>query len=96
MHHIRWRNQRSRPMKITIKAFNREKHFDIAIDEDTGAYLVGIPFNMGPAEHTNYYGISKEQFELGVSDPGALGYLVDGQRFHGSGGLYFSTASKAG
>lgn len=78
-------------MKITIKAFNREKHFDVALDEDSGTYLVGIPFNYGPVEHTNYYEISKNEFERGVSDPSSLSDLVDGQTFKGKGGMFFST-----
>ena len=78
-------------MKITIKAFNREKYFDIALDEDTGTFLIGIPFNYGPAEHANYYVISRELFQLGIKDPGALSHLVEGQAFLGSGRFYYST-----
>lgn len=78
-------------MRITIKAFNREKHFDVAFDEDSGTYLVGIPFNYGPAEHTNYYVISQEEFERGESDPESLSDLVDGQTFRGEERMFHST-----
>ena len=76
-------------MKITIKAFNREKHFDVAIDEDSGTCLIGIPFYYGPTEHTNYYVISKNEFECGVIDPSSLSDLVDGQTFKGKGRKFF-------
>ena len=49
-------------MKSTIKAFNREENFDVALEEDSEIYLIGISFNYGPAEHTNYYVIPKDEF----------------------------------
>lgn len=78
-------------MNIKIKAFNREKHFDIALDEDSGTYLIGVPFDYGPAEHANYYVISKNEFECGVNNPDSLSHLVDGQKFNGNGRMFFST-----
>jgi hypothetical protein len=78
-------------MKISIKAFNRTKFFEIAVDEETGVCLVGIPFNYGPAEHSKYYEISREEFALGLLDPEALNHLVEDQNFNGPGFIYYST-----
>jgi hypothetical protein len=78
-------------MNIVIKAINRDKYFDISVDEDNGTCLIGIPFDHGPAGHTNYYAISKSEFDLGIRNPSNLDHLVDGQNFQGSGKLYYST-----
>lgn len=69
-------------------------HFDIAIDEDNGTYLIGIPFDYGPAGHTNYYAISKDDFDAGIRNPENLNHMVDGQSFLGNGSFYYSTLSK--
>ena len=80
-------------MRIEIIAFNKDKYFDIAVDTDNEVFLLGIPFNYGPAEHTKYYRISKKEFELGKASPTNLNHLVDGQNFKGDGELYYSTCT---
>jgi hypothetical protein len=80
-------------MKIEIKAFNKEKYFDLAIDTENDIFLIGIPFNNGPAEHTNYYQISEDEYRTGIENTGRLNHLVNGQKFLGNGSLYYSTFS---
>jgi hypothetical protein len=78
-------------VQIEIMAFNPVGFFEIAIDRSNGRPLIGIPFDVGPAGHCNYYVISDVEYRQGLADPRSLDHLVSGQDFRGSGRLYHST-----
>lgn len=78
-------------MRIQSKKFFNEQFVELAIDNENGTYLLGIPFDVGGAGHVSYYVISKLDFDSGMSDPVSLGALEKDGSFLGRGLLYWSS-----
>lgn len=77
-------------MNIRCVAFYQEQYVELAVDDDTGVCLLGVPFDSGGSGHTRYYEITRSAFEAGLQNPTSLRSLEQDGIFRGGGSLYWS------
>lgn len=76
---------------IKVVRFYPDRFLELAVDEQAGVHLLGIPFDVGGSGHTRYYRISSEEFDACMSDGSACDQLErNGVFLKGSASLYWS------
>ena len=78
-------------MQIEIKRFYKTQFVELAVDNENGTCLLGVPFDHGGAGHTRYYVISKEEFQRGLENEETLLKLERNGIFLGGGRMYWSS-----
>jgi len=80
-------------MNIRVEKFIASKFIELAVDSDSGAYLLGIPFDYGGSGHTRYYELSDEEFNDCLENEDSVDKYWSNGIFNGSGESYYSTFS---
>ena len=71
-------------MQIEVVKFFPDPFVEVAVDQDTGTKLLGLPFDHGGAGHTHYHVLSEAEFQRALTVDGAIKTIR-------GGAFYYST-----